>query len=81
MNSSDSEWHKLSLIDLAYILPATILGGWFLGYLLKRYTGWESWEMIGVIMGGLGGLATLIQRVLYIAKQDEENAKQDNDHQ
>lgn len=77
-----SDWHKLGLMDLAYILPATTVGGWLLGRWLQSKFGWPHWEVTGVTLGGLAGLLTLVQRLMYIAKKEEQEQleeQQDNE--
>jgi F0F1-type ATP synthase assembly protein I len=48
--------------SVIFLLPSTLLGGYFFGYLLDDYFGTEPWiSVAGLLLGGAGGFVHLFR--------------------
>jgi F0F1-type ATP synthase assembly protein I len=48
--------------SVIFLLPSTLLGGYFFGYLLDGYLGTGQWlSIIGLLLGGIGGFLHLFR--------------------
>jgi len=48
--------------SVIFLLPSTLLGGYYLGYLLDGYLGTGKWCSIGgLLLGGVGGFIQMFR--------------------
>jgi F0F1-type ATP synthase assembly protein I len=48
--------------SVIFLLPSTLLGGYFLGYFLDGYLGTGQWlSILGLLLGGAGGFLHLFR--------------------
>jgi len=48
--------------SVIFLLPSTLLGGFYFGYLLDNYFGTGQWLSItGLLLGGVGGFVHLFR--------------------
>jgi F0F1-type ATP synthase assembly protein I len=57
--------------SLAFMLPASAVIGYFLGYLLDKEFGTTWMRMAGVILGSAAGLVQLIRQLMRDTRDDQ----------
>jgi ATP synthase protein I len=59
------------MVQIAIMLPAAVFIGYILGYWLDK-TFHQSWiSIVGLILGGAGGLLSVVRMVLHAGKETE----------
>jgi len=58
-----NEYRRLAIYtSVIFLLPSTLLGGYYLGYLLDGYLGTGQWlSIVGLLLGGAGGFLHLFR--------------------
>ncbi len=56
--------------DLAFMLPAGILLGYFVGWLLARWLHAEGWKLGGVLVGVVLGFIGMIRRAIALSSSN-----------
>lgn len=56
--------------SLAFLLPAAMLVGWVIGYLLDKAFGTHFLYLVFLLLGIVSGLVQIIRKVSADAKQD-----------
>ena len=57
--------------SLAFMLPASAVIGYFLGYLLDKEFGTTWMQIAGVILGSAAGLVQLIRQLMRDTRDDQ----------
>ena len=58
-----NQYRRLAIYtSVIFLLPSTLLGGYYFGYLLDGYLGTGRWFSIaGLLLGGIGGFVHLFR--------------------
>ncbi len=56
--------------SLAFILPASILVGYGIGYGLDKWLGTDYWHIVWLLLGIVAGMKELIRKVLVDFQKD-----------
>jgi len=58
-----NNYRRLAIYSsVIFLLPSTLLGGYYFGYLLDGYLGTGQWlSIVGLLLGGVGGFVHLFR--------------------